>query len=1040
MSPSQSDSATCATYPQLGTQSLPKMAYRLALDLGTHSLGWAMLRLNAEDEPKAIIKAGVRIFSDGRNPKDGASLAVSRRQARGMRRRRDRLLQRKNKLIQALIVHGFFPADDEERKALQTLNPYLLRSEGLQRALSAAEFARALFHLNQRRGFLSNRRTDKKDSDASTMKNAIKDLRIRLNEENCQTLGQWLHLRHERKESVRARLHGSKPSDKSYDFYADRAMTESEFDCLWAKQAEFNPSLFNEVARGALKHILLFQRNLKPVTPGRCSLLPNEPRAALALPSTQQFRIYQELANLRCLDATLQESPLSKAQRDVLAQALERNTLSFSALRKALKFSSTQKFNLEDAKRVGLKGNATAMVLAKPEHFGPAWFALPLAKQDEIVSRLLEETDEAVLMAWLCALPGIDEVHAQKIANASLPDGYGNLSAAALARILPPLQASVQTYDKAVLEAGFDSHSALSHADGTGEIMASLPYYGVVLQRHVGFAKENPRNEEEQYGKIANPTVHIGLNQVRLLVNSLIKQYGHPREVVLEVARELKLSRERKQEIEREQAANQKRNDELVKEACKVLERDATHLDSNTRRDISQKMQLWQQLNFNDPLNRCCPYTGEQISIQRLLSEEVEIEHILPFSLTLDNGMMNKTVALTRANRIKGNRTPWQAFGERSVNGYDYSAILQRAEALPAAKRKRFAHDGLQQWLRDDKDFLARALTDTAYLSRIACEYLTCICPKAKVRAIPGQMTALIRGKLGVSKLLSSDGQKNREDHRHHALDAIVIGLTDKAMLQRFATASARAREGEMARLMAKLDDPWPTFRDHVSRALAAIYVSHKPEHGYQGAMHEDTAWGMLADGRARRSARPPEGGKRVQQIKNLALIKISDTSQVDRHGLDSEGNPKAYKGYVSGSNYCMEIWRDEKGRWQGDIVTTFDAYRIMRELGEEEGIKRLRHAKQTQLGKPLVMRICKKDYLRLEVNGTPHTMLVVKMGGNGQIFMAPHNESNVDKRNADKNDPFVYVSKTPGALQKAKGRQCTVTIDGQLHEHRIKG
>ncbi len=80
-----------------------KMRYRLALDLGSTSLGWAMVRLNEKDEPNAIIKAGSRIFSDGRNPKDGSSLAVSRREARAMRRRRDRLLKRKARMMRTLI-------------------------------------------------------------------------------------------------------------------------------------------------------------------------------------------------------------------------------------------------------------------------------------------------------------------------------------------------------------------------------------------------------------------------------------------------------------------------------------------------------------------------------------------------------------------------------------------------------------------------------------------------------------------------------------------------------------------------------------------------------------------------------------------------------------------------------------------------------------------------------------------------------------------------------------------------------------------------
>ncbi len=103
---------------------IAKMRYRLALDLGSTSLGWAMVRLTPQDEPCAVIKAGARIFSDGRNPKDGSSLAVTRRDARAMRRRRDRLLKRKARMTRSLIEHGFFPTDATQRKELVTLDPY----------------------------------------------------------------------------------------------------------------------------------------------------------------------------------------------------------------------------------------------------------------------------------------------------------------------------------------------------------------------------------------------------------------------------------------------------------------------------------------------------------------------------------------------------------------------------------------------------------------------------------------------------------------------------------------------------------------------------------------------------------------------------------------------------------------------------------------------------------------------------------------------------------------------------------------------------
>jgi len=99
------------------------MRYRLALDLGTTSLGWAMIRLNAENNPCAIIKAGVRIFSDGRNPKDGSSLAVTRREARSMRRRRDRLLKRKARMEKTLIDHGFSHPMKPNARHLSRLTP-----------------------------------------------------------------------------------------------------------------------------------------------------------------------------------------------------------------------------------------------------------------------------------------------------------------------------------------------------------------------------------------------------------------------------------------------------------------------------------------------------------------------------------------------------------------------------------------------------------------------------------------------------------------------------------------------------------------------------------------------------------------------------------------------------------------------------------------------------------------------------------------------------------------------------------------------------
>jgi CRISPR-associated endonuclease Csn1 len=1009
--------------------TVPTMRYRLALDLGSTSLGWAMVRLNTQNETSAVIKAGVRIFSDGRNPKDGSSLAVSRREARSMRRRRDRLLKRKHRMMATLMRHGFFPQDEAMRKALETKDPFALRAKGLDEALLPEEFARALFHINQRRGFKSNRKTDKKENDSGALKKAIGQLREAMQATGCRTVGEWLNARHQQGLSVRARYRenritkddGKTKIEKSYDLYIDRAMIEAEFDALWAKQSELNPGLFHETARAELKDCLLHQRPLKPVKPGRCTLLPDEERAPLALPSQQRFRIYQEVNNLRLLREGLNEEPLTLTQRDLLVQALEANNKrSFTQIQKLIGFSG--QFNLQDEKRTELKGNSTSAMLAKKEFYGSQWASFEEARQDAIVMQLVTEENEARLIAWLQNETGIDEISAERIANASLPEGYGSLSAKALEKILPALRAEVITYDKAVLAAGFDHHSHISHA-ATGEILLALPYYGQYLQRHVGFGSGKPEDSaEKRYGKIANPTVHIGLNQVRTVVNALIKRYGHPSEVIVELARDLKQSQEQRKDEQKRQADNQRRNQRMRADIADLL-----HTSSERVRAADlQKMVLWEELSFN-VADRRCPYSGVQISAQMLFSEQVEIEHILPFSQTLDDSLNNKTVAMRQANRIKGNRTPAQAVTDFEAQGWKEEDMLTRASLMPKGKRYRFAQDGFEQWLREDKGFLARALNDTRHLSRVAREYLSLICPQ-DTRVIPGRMTAMLRAKFGLNDILGLNGEKNRNDHRHHAVDACVIAVTDQSMLNRFAKASAR--EKQLNKLVETMPLPWDNYRDHVQRAIDNIWVSHKPDHGHEGAMHNDTAYGLLGGGRVQ--LRKTVEGVRTREIAALKVIEFSDASASARHGLLPNGEPRPYKGYKGDSNYCMEIVRNDKGKWEGEVVSTFEAYQLVR----QHGPARLRHPALSVSGKTLVMRLMIGDILVLNVvDNIKMIARITNISGNGQIFMAAHNEANADARNRDKADLFGYVSKTAGSLQKANGRHATISSIGELRD-----
>jgi CRISPR-associated endonuclease Csn1 len=1005
---------------------MAKMRYRLGIDLGTTSLGWALMRLDSEDKPCAVIKTGVRIFSNGRHPKTGTSLAADRRLARSMRRRRDRLLKRKARMMRFLVEHGFFPKDAASRKKLEELNPLQLRAEGLLRQLTPAEFARAIFHLNQRRGFKSNRKTDAAESDSSIMKSAIQKVRQELAQDGFKTVGQWLFDRQQKGQLVRARRrespilgeNGRNKIQKSYDLYIDRAMIEAEFDALWEKQASLNPTLFTAQAHHDIKDTLLFQRNLKPVIPGRCTLIPDKCRAPLALPRVQQFRIYQELNNLHIINSDLTTKPLTLKQRDALAHALEqKKELSFDAMRKLLNIS--EKFNLEDIKRDRLKGNITNAILSHKENFGKDWFDITPELAAEIVDKLTNEQSQTDLLQWLIDNTSAPRENLENISNVNLVSGYGSLSIDAIDKILPLLQSEVITYDKAVVKAGFDSHSQLAHSS-TGEVLPALPYYGEYLSRHCGMGSGNPADSpEKRFGKIANPTVHIGLNQIRVVINKLIEKYGHPDEVIIELARDLKNSKKQKDEEHKRQADNAKRNASFRKKIADLLQIQ----ESEVKRSDIEKMILWTELDPNNETNRRCPYSGVQISITKLYSAEIEIEHILPFSRTLDDSLNNKTVSTRLGNRIKGNMTPWEAKSAFASQGWNYDDIIMRASSMPLNKRTRFAADGYEKWLKNSDGFIARALTDTQYMSRIAQEYLSLICPH-KTRAIPGRITALLRAKFGLNKILSEHGLKNREDHRHHAVDACVIAVTDQGLLQRFAQASSSARSQHLERLVENMPQPWDSYTEHVSRSVSSLKVSFRPDHGHEGAMHNDTAYGLAEEGKV--YYRKIVDGARIRHYEKLNVIKISNKDQVSRHGALPSGSPKPYKGYLGDSNYCIDIIKETSGKWVGEVVSTFDAYQYFR-INKNN---RQALLKQSFSGKPLVMRLIRNDTVRVVHNNQLKHLRLCRVNQAGQMAFIELHEANVDARTRIKE--LAYIFKTPGTLQKSKGLKVMVNPIGE--------
>lgn len=257
-----------------------------------------------------------------------------------------------------------------------------------------------------------------------------------------------------------------------------------------------------------------------------------------------------------------------------------------------------------------------------------------------------------------------------------------------------------------------------------------------------------------------------------------------------------------------------------------------------------------------------------------VISQATEIEHLLPFSKTLDNSMANKVLCLREANRAKKDRAPYDAFHMNPTVGgrtYVYDDILFRADNLPDNKRWRFHPDAMEKF-EGEAGFLDRQLNETKYLSRIARSYLSHLYNekaegRLRVRAIPGKLTAMLRGKWGLSGLLSDHNRaggeddrarKNRDDHRHHAIDAFVIAMTDQRLLQRISELNQNA---DRKRLIDEIPEPWEGFdgagRDKLRTQLEHLTVAHKADHGTPGkngkttgALHNDTAYGLVGPGK----------------------------------------------------------------------------------------------------------------------------------------------------------------------------------------------
>ena len=1044
-------------------------------DMGSNSIGWCVQTIGENGITSEILGLGTRIFDNSRDAKTRVPLSVERRISRSASTRRDRQIMRTKHLCNLLRRYGLLPK--QSGFSLADRNPYKLRAKAVHEKIDLLGIGRAILHINKRRGFKSNRKADKKsgDSESLGMKAGISRLRQELGD---RTLGEFLYERRKSSQPVRMRAESIKRKNH-YEIYAERSMYEEEFRRMWETQQKFHKNLTGEMY-AEIFDAIFSQRPLRVPERGWCQFEAGQRRAYKAYPISQKFRILQEVNALEIIDASNPNNRLAREQKQKLAKALLENDpavtdkksfASFSKIKRFLGIPKFVSFNFESENRKGFEGDSTARILACEDCFSDSWNGLSDELREKIVDLIMAD-NEGEFLELAAGNFGFDPQKARFIldAGSALKDGTVSLSSKAMHKIVPFLEEG-ELYHNACARSGYNFN-----ANYVGELLDALPYYGKILRNSVlgGNTKFDPEKEPEKYyGKINNPTVHVALNQLRKVYNKLAEVYGKPDCVVIETARELPLGEKGLGELVSRQVKNREKNEEIAGELEKL------GVANNAKNRMKYK--LWEDLSA-DVKKRACPFCGRQIELSKLFTADFEVEHLLPFSETFDDSRANKVISCASCNRIlKGKRSPYDAFANRA--GFAWEEILSRASELPQNKQWRFREDAWEIFEEKYGDFIQRMLNDTRYMSKVAREYLTCVLSPKNVLAVSGGITALLRGRWGLNSILddsktSEEAVKNRDDHRHHAVDAFVISCVNAKLIKKISEAAKLAEEAHLENVLKNIPTPYEFVSfDSIKKLVGSIIVSHKLDRGdVKGALkkgktiaklHNDTAYGRInntdsASDKITLAKRVPLSSieckmDAVSQIANSGiredlsaycgellanaptdksrkemwssfLSEYQDSKKVRRVRIHipnretrkliaiADKRGRIYKYMENAESYCVDIYKpSDSDKWDFEVVNMYAAHKI--------GIPNWR---QSDPHAKLIMRIFKRDTIAYEEGGE-HKLAVVKgIATHGQISLLPLNQAD-----ASGNLP----KRTPSSLQKLKARKVYVDEIGRLFD-----
>lgn len=752
--------------------------YRLGLDVGIKSVGWCVLECDENGEPIQINALNSRIFDAAEQPKTGASLAEPRRNARGLRRRIRRKsfrLERIRKLFTENGIELFETQDDliclkDEYKNLDVVK---LRSDALDKKLTEAEFARVLYSLARHRGFKSNKREGAKDSDEGKLLGSIRKNEEEMRESGMRTRGEQLY----KKYLMEGKPVHNKGGD--YSMCVSRDILVKEIELLFEKQKEFGNNFATDENKEKYLDIFLSQRNFDE-GPGKgsqytgshdvkkCEIYRDEDVAAKGTYTSEWATIYQKINNLSIICGG-DRRRLSNEERQIaveLAKKVEKVT--YKAFRKAIKLDDDYRFsalNYSEKKKSDKKKNegesksdvveindvVDSLACEDKGDFITAKNSNKIVKAlndnlksdveliDEIAEICTKYKSENLFrnaIAESKIIGGrLDEETIEKLSKIDMK-GYGHLSLHVLREILPYLEEGM-VYSDAMQKAG---HNHSEHNFEKQKFLGTREVYDAI-------------------GGVTSPVVKRALSQTVKVIDAVIRQYGSPYAINIELARDMSMTKDERDKLKKENDARAAKNEAIRENIAKL---NAMPNSTNVL-----KYKLYEEQDHK------CAYSMETLDINHLFEDGYyEIDHIIPYSRSFDDSFNNKVLVLKRENQNKRNSTPVEYF-ERI--GRDYDEVLAFWKAV-YQKRNRKKLEFLQKKEINESEWKNRALNDTRYASRMLAnlikDYLL-FDEKSKdkygrVETVKGAITSYLRRFWGVQKI-REDGDK------HHAVDAAII-------------------------------------------------------------------------------------------------------------------------------------------------------------------------------------------------------------------------------------------------------------------------